>query len=118
VAHGLRLAEARQADGRIAHQAGKALVGVGVFIIVDGGGTGYTSLGALPDLAGKFAYVCWGEKGTNKADTRYLPSALKAEGATVVGSEMAGVGHAFAETEKPKIAVWLEKVALAAPAKK
>jgi hypothetical protein len=90
----------------------------GVFIFVDGGGTGYTSLGALPDLKGKFAYACWGEKGTNKADTRYLPTALKAEGATVVGSEMAGVGHAFAETEKPKIAEWLEKVALAAPAKK
>ncbi len=31
----------------------------------------------------------------------------------MVGSEMAGVGHAFAETEKPKIAEWLEKVALA-----
>jgi hypothetical protein len=31
---------------------------------------------------------------------------------------MAGVGHAFGETEKPKIAEWLEKVALAPPAKK
>ncbi len=30
----------------------------GVFLFVDGGGTGYTSLGALPDLAGKFAYAC------------------------------------------------------------
>ena len=28
------------------------------------------------------------------------------------------VGHAFAETEYPKIAEWLEKVALAVPAKK
>jgi hypothetical protein len=90
----------------------------GVFLFVDGGGTGYTSFGNLTDLKGKFAYVCWGEKGTNKADTRYLPAALKARGANVVGSEMAGVGHAFAETEKPKIAEWLEKVALASPVKK
>ena len=91
----------------------------GVFIFVDGGGTGYTSLGALPDLKGKFAYACWGsEKGSNKPNTSHLPAALKAQGATVVGSEMAGVGHAFGETEKPKIAEWLEKVALAAPDKK
>ena len=91
----------------------------GIFIFVDGGGTGYSSLGALPDLKGKFAYACWGgEKGSNKPNTSHLPAALKAKGATVVGSEMAGVGHAFGETEKPKIAEWLEKVALAAPAKK
>jgi hypothetical protein len=91
----------------------------GVFLFAEGGGTGYTSLGALPDLKGKFAYACWGgEKGSNKPNTSHLPAALKAKGATVVGSEMAGVGHAFGETEKPKIAEWLEKVALAAPAKK
>ena len=91
----------------------------GVFLFADGGGTGYTSLGALPDLKGKFAYACWGsEKGSNKPNTSHLPKALKAKGATVVGSEMAGVGHAFAETEHPKVAEWLEKVALAAPAKK
>jgi hypothetical protein len=91
----------------------------GVFIFVDGGGTAYTSLGALIDLKGKFAYACWGgEKGSNKPNTSHLPAALKAKGATVVGSEMAGVGHAFGETEKPKIAEWLEKVALASPAKK
>jgi hypothetical protein len=91
----------------------------GVFIFVDGGGTGYTSLGALPDLKGKFAYACWGElKGSNKPNTSHLPAALKTKGATVVGSEMAGVGHAFGETEKPKIAEWLEMVAFATPAKK
>jgi len=91
----------------------------GIFIFVDGGGTGYSSLGALPDLKGKFAYACWGElKGSNKPNTSHLPAALKAKGATVVGSEMAGVGHAFGEREKPKIAEWLEKVALVAPAKK
>ncbi len=91
----------------------------GVFIFVDGGGTGYTSFGALNDLKGKFAYACWGgEKGSNKPNTSQLPKALKAKGATVVGSEMAGVGHAFGETEKPKIAEWLEKVALAAQSKK
>ncbi|NBV47989.1 MAG: hypothetical protein EBR95_02825 [Verrucomicrobia bacterium] len=91
----------------------------GIFIFADGGGTAYSSFGALNDLRGKFAYACWGaEKGSNKPDTRYLPAALKAKGATVVGSEMAGIGHAFAETEKRKIAEWLEKVALAAPAKK
>jgi hypothetical protein len=28
---------------------------------------------------------------------------------------MAGVGHAFAPSEYPKIAEWLEKVALATP---
>ena len=91
----------------------------GVFIFVDGGGTAYSSLGALNDLKGKFAYACWGElKGSNKPNTSHLPAALKAKGATVAGSEMAGVGHAFGETEKPKIAEWLEKVTLAAPAKK
>ena len=91
----------------------------GVFLFADGGGTGYTSLGALPDLKGKFAYACWGgEKGSNKPNTSHLPKALKAKGATVVGSEMAGVGHAFAPSEYPKIAEWLEKVALAPPAKK
>ena len=91
----------------------------GIFLFADGGGTGYTSLGALPDLKGKFAYACWGgEKGSNKPNTSHLPKALKAKGATVVGSEMAGVGHAFAPSEHMKIAEWLEKVALASPAKK
>jgi hypothetical protein len=89
----------------------------GVFIFADGGGTAYSSKGNLPDLKGKFAYACWGsEKGSNKPATSLLPKALKAKGATVVGSEMAGVGHAFAESEHPKVAAWLEKVAFAAPA--
>ena len=91
----------------------------GVFIFADGGGTVYSSKGSLPDLKGKFAYACWGgEKGSNKPNTSQLPKALKAKGATVVGSEMAGVGHAFAESERAKVAEWLEKVALATPAKK
>jgi hypothetical protein len=91
----------------------------GVFIFADGGGTVYSSKGSLPDLKGKFAYACWGgEKGSNKPNTSQLPKALKAKGATVVGSEMAGVGHAFDASEHPKVADWLEKVALAAPAKK
>lgn len=91
----------------------------GVFIFADGGGTGYTSLGALPDLKGKFAYACWGsEKGSNKPATSRLPPALTSKGATVVGSEMAGVGHAFAETEHRKVAEWLERVASVAPATK
>ena len=86
----------------------------GIFIFADGGGTPYSSLGELIDLKGKFAYACWGsEKGSNKPNTSFLPAALKAKGATVVGSEMAGVGHAFAETEKSKIAQWLAKVAFA-----
>jgi hypothetical protein len=91
----------------------------GIFVFADGGGTVYTSKGSLPDLKGKFAYACWGsEKGSNKPATSQLPKALKAKGATVVGSEMAGVGHAFAETEHPKVAEWLAKVALASSAKK
>ena len=91
----------------------------GVFLFADGGGTGYTSLGALPDLKGKFAYACWGElKGSNRLATSQLPKALKAKGATVVGSEMTGVGHAFADSEHAKVAEWLAKVALATPAKK
>ena len=86
----------------------------GIFIFADGGGTPYSSLGELIDLKGKFAYACWGsEKGSNKPNTSFLPAALKAKGASVVGSEMAGVGHAFAETEKPRIAQWLAKVAFA-----
>jgi hypothetical protein len=91
----------------------------GIFVLADGGGTAYSSKGSLPDLKGKFAYACWGgEKGSNKPNTSQLPKALKAKGATVVGSEMAGVGHAFDASEHPKVADWLEKVALAAPAKK
>lgn len=91
----------------------------GTFIFADGGGTAYSSKGSLPNLAGKFAYACWGsEKGSNKPNTSQLPKALKSKGATVVGSEMAGVGHAFDASEHPKVAAWLEKVALAAPAKK
>ena len=91
----------------------------GIFVLADGGGTAYSSKGNLPDLKGKFAYACWGElKGSNKPNTSLLPKALKAKGATVVGSEMVGIGHAFAESEHGKVAEWLEQVALAAPAKK
>jgi len=107
-------------DGMLRLSSGPKLTEYfGVFIFADGGGTTYTSKGSLADLKGKFAYACWGsEKGSNKAATSQLPKALKAKGATVVGSEMAGVGHAFAETEHPKVAEWLAKVALAPPAKK
>jgi hypothetical protein len=107
-------------DGMLRLSSGPKLTDYfGIFIFADGGGTAYSSLGTLPDLKGKFAYVCWGsEKGSNKVDARTLPNLLMAKGAVAVGSEMAGVGHAFAETEKPKVAEWLEKVALAAPTQK
>ena len=107
-------------DGMLRLSSGPKLTEYfGVFIFADGGGTTYTSKGSLADLKGKFAYACWGsEKGSNKPATSQLPKALKAKGATVVGSEMAGVGHSFAETEHPKVAEWLAKVALAIPAKK
>jgi hypothetical protein len=107
-------------DGMLRLSSGPKLTDYfGIFVFADGGGTGYTSLGALTNLQGKFAYVCWGsEKGSNKRNTSHLPGALKAKGATVVGSEMAGVGHSFGVSEMPKIAEWLERVALAAPVKK
>ncbi len=107
-------------DGMLRLSSGPKLTDYfGIFVFADGGGTAYSSKGNLPDLKGKFAYACWGsEKGSNKPATSQLPKALKAKGATVVGSEMAGVGHAFAETEHPKVAEWLAKVALATPAKK
>jgi len=107
-------------DGMLRLSSGPKLTEYfGVFIFADGGGTTYTSKGSLADLKGKFAYACWGsEKGSNKPATSQLPKALKAKGATVLGSEMAGVGHAFAESEHPKVAEWLEKVALAPAAKK
>ena len=107
-------------DGMLRLSSGPKLTDYfGIFVFADGGGTVYSSKGNLPNLAGKFAYACWGgEKGSNKPATSQLPKALKAKGATVVGSEMAGVGHAFAESEHPKVAEWLEKVALATPAKK
>jgi len=86
----------------------------GIFIFADGGGTPYSSLGELTDLKGKFAYACWGsEKGSNKPNTSFLPAALKAKGATVVGSEMVGVGHGFSDSEHRTIAEWLQKVAFA-----
>ena len=111
---------AHSIDGMLRLSSGPKLTDYfGIFVFADGGGSTYTSKGNLPDLKGKFAYACWGgEKGSNKAATSLLPKALKAKGATVVGSEMAGTGHAFAETEHPKVAEWLEKVALATPAKK
>ncbi len=107
-------------DGMLRLSGGPKLTDYfGIFVFADGGGTAYSSKGNLPDLKGKFAYACWGsEKGSNKPNTSQLPKALKAKGATVVGSEMAGVGHAFAESEHPKVAEWLEKVALASPTKK
>ena len=107
-------------DGMLRLSSGPKLTDYfGIFVFADGGGTAYTSKGNLPNLKDKFAYACWGsEKGSNKPATSLLPKALKSKGATVVGSEMAGVGHSFAETEHPKVAEWLSKVALAAPAKK
>ncbi len=107
-------------DGMLRLSSGPKLTDYfGIFVFADGGGTTYSSKGNLPDLKGKFAYACWGsEKGSNKPNTSQLPKALKAKGATVVGSEMAGVGHAFDASEHPKVAEWLEKVALASPAKK
>ena len=107
-------------DGMLRLSSGPKLTDYfGIFVFADGGGTSYSSKGNLPDLKGKFAYACWGsEKGSNKPATSQLPKALKAKGATVVGSEMAGVGHAFAESEYPKVTEWLEKVALSAPPKK
>lgn len=107
-------------DGMLRLSSGPKLTDYfGIFIFADGGGTAYSSKGNLPDLKGKFAYACWGElKGSNKPNTSLLPKALKAKGATVVGSEMVGIGHAFAESEHGKVAEWLEQVALAAPAKK
>jgi hypothetical protein len=111
---------AHSIDGMLRLSSGPKLTDhFGIFVLADGGGSAYTSKGSLPDLKGKFAYACWGgEKGSNKLATSLLPKALKAKGATVVGSEMAGVGHAFAETEHPKVAEWLAKVALAPAAKK
>ena len=105
-------------DGMLRLSSGPKLTDYfGIFIFADGGGTAYTSKGNLPDLKGKFAYACWGgEKGSNKPATSQLPKALKAKGATVVGSEMVGVGHSFDASEHPKVAEWLEKVALATPA--
>jgi predicted esterase len=107
-------------DGMLRLSSGPKLTDYfGVFIFADGGGTTYTSKGNLPSLKDKFAYACWGsEKGSNKPATSLLPKALKSKGATVIGSEMTGVGHSFAATEYPKIAEWLAKVALASPAKK
>ncbi|MEY4817918.1 MAG: hypothetical protein RLZZ23_691 [Verrucomicrobiota bacterium] len=107
-------------DGMLRLSSGPKLTDYfSVFIFADGGGTAYTSKGNLPNLRDKFAYACWGsEKGSNKPATSLLPKALKSKGATVVGSEMAGVGHSFAATEHPKIAEWLSKVALVEPAKK
>jgi hypothetical protein len=107
-------------DGMLRLSSGPKLTDYfSVFIFADGGGTTYTSKGNLPSLKDKFAYACWGsEKGSNKPATSLLPKALKSKGATVVGSEMTGVGHSFAATEHPKIAEWLAKVALVEPAKK
>ena len=82
-------------------------------------GVALLQISSTDSLKGKFAYACWGsEKGSNKLATSQLPKALKAKGATVIGSEMAGTGHAFAVTEHPKVAEWLTNVAFATPAKK
>lgn len=102
-------------DGMLRLTSGPKLADYfGIFVLADGGGTAYSSKGNLPDLKGKFAYVCWGsEKGSNKPNTSQLPKALKAKGATVVGVEMTNVGHAFPEPEQAKAAQWIERIALA-----
>ena len=107
-------------DGMLRLSSGPKLTDYfGIFIFADGGGSAYSSKGNLSNLKDKFAYACWGElKGSNRLATSQLPKALKAKGATVVGSEMTGVGHAFADSEHAKVAEWLAKVALATPAKK
>jgi len=89
----------------------------GVFILIDGGGTEYTSNGSLPSLKGKFAYLCWGETSPAKPNVSGLVREFKTKGATFVSSEMAATGHAFAESEQPKIKDWLAKSVLPAMAK-
>ncbi len=88
----------------------------GVFILADGGGTDYTSIGILPDLTGKHVYACWGEKSPNRRTSAKLARELKSFGADTLTNEIKGSGHAFPETEFPKIAAWLEKIGPTAPA--
>ncbi|NBR42302.1 MAG: hypothetical protein EBU04_05410 [Verrucomicrobia bacterium] len=88
----------------------------GVFILADGGGTDYTSIGILPDLTGKHVYACWGEKSPNRRTSAKLAREMKSFGADTAADEIKGSGHAFPETEFPKIAAWLEKTGPTAPA--
>jgi hypothetical protein len=89
----------------------------GVFILVDGGGTEASSYGSLPSLKGKFAYLCWGETSPAKPNVSALAREFKTKGASHVASEMAATGHAFAESEQPKIKDWLAKSVLPVLAK-
>ena len=86
----------------------------GVFILIDGGGTEYTGNGRLPSLKGKFAYLSWGEKSPAKPNVSALVREFKTKGAGFVSSEMADTGHAFAESEQPKIKDWLSQTVLPA----
>lgn len=90
----------------------------GILILVDGGGTDYTSKGSLPSLAGKQAYICWGEKSPNKGSSSRLAREFKSRRAETLANEMTNVGHAFDASEQPKVAAWLEKTALPALSKK
>lgn len=85
-----------------------------VFILADGGGTEFTSKGNFPSLKGKFAYLCWGEKSPAKAAVSALARDFKGRGAERVASEMADTGHAFAESEQPKVKEWLSKTVMPA----
>ncbi|MDB6004021.1 MAG: hypothetical protein JWR15_1008 [Prosthecobacter sp.] len=89
----------------------------GAFILVDGGGTEASGEASLPSLKGKFAYICWGESSPAKPNVSVLGREFKSKGTTVVSSEMAGTGHAFADSEQPKIKDWLAKTVLPALAK-
>lgn len=86
----------------------------GLFIFADGGGTDYTTQGNLPSLAGKHAYLCWGEMSPNNKSVQKLAKELQAKGVEVIASEMKGVGHAFAESEQGRVKLWIEKT-LATP---
>ena len=87
----------------------------------------HLTLPAGYEAAKKYPLVVWlgGGEGGNQPSGAFLPAGdfilvglPYPKGATVIGSEMAGTGHAFAVTEHPKVAEWLTNVAFATPAKK
>ncbi|MCP5539418.1 MAG: hypothetical protein H7A53_09395 [Akkermansiaceae bacterium] len=99
---------------RVRDKEGAAADYFGAFVLADGGG-GYASAdGSYPTLTGKFAYICWGEKSPNSANSQDVAKDFRSRRAETVASEMADTGHQFADFEQAKVRDWLKTVVMPA----
>lgn len=74
------------------------------FVLIDGGGA---LGGKYRSAKGEHCYVAWGEKSPNAVNSEEVVSRAGRAGMVSVESEMAGVGHAFPDSEKKKVTDWI-----------